>query len=840
MNKNVGIVLTAQSDKLKKELNNAVQAINAFQREGTKGLEKVGVSTKELNKLQSALKRQFQKAAIGSKDYSKSLQDLNTVQDALGKKTNKTSKGVSDFALTSLPAATVALGAISAAAMGAASAFSAYRDSMYNNFEKSTNRVIALSGESIANLKGVQAQLMQIASTRTQSPVEASKGLEVLAQAGYKTSKALQILPSVLDLSTVANMELSSATSIATKAIGGFGLQATESQRIVDVLALATNKANINVEQLGEGFKDAGAITNMLGGSVEETTALLSIFVGKGQEASSVGAALRTVAIQANTVKGRLGKALEQVGVKMGDFSALVKDRGLIGAFEEIARKLGGWEKLVASVGVEQGVFVELLKNSRGQIRNLTTDLQSAEGAAAKMTATMLHGGSGAISKLDASFDTFLTNLTSKFAPMMEDIATGIKGIVDEANELLQDETLTYVQRVEKRASKGEEISDVDKRIVKSYYNNEADNLKRNLTEANTNYTESFLAHAEAKERLDEFYDRFSSIAALDENRVKQVNLVNKLEQEMLLKLAKKKQILEQIEALRAKGELPYKPNSPTNIATNEKTNSDVFNYDEILDEEAIEDIVHDFPEELSEKLGEGFNQSESMLKVGEQAGNQFNAGFNLSMQNSLKEVSETAAESMDYISIFGDITSQVDSAVNAFSNLNSVMEDPDASGWEKMSTAISTTIGIMQTMMAVSKAAAALGAMLSAQKNAENTSNAVTGAVSSANSTAAATPYGAYILAGLLAMTLGVTFAALAKSGSGSGGGGGGGVSAPSLPRPNMGGAAIKNPTQSANFSAVNRASKSNDVQVSGQLRVKGRDLEAALQSNNRKSNDR
>ena len=115
----------------------------------------------------------------------------------------------------------------------------------------------------LTDLKNVAREL---GATTEFSATQAAQGLDFLAMAGFNTTQAVAALPGVVDLATVANVDLARATDIASDSIGAFGLMtedATQLQknftRVNDVFAKTMTVSNTSMEDLFETVKSGAA-----------------------------------------------------------------------------------------------------------------------------------------------------------------------------------------------------------------------------------------------------------------------------------------------------------------------------------------------------------------------------------------------------------------------------------------------------------------------------------------------------------------------------------------------------------------------------------------------------
>ena len=86
------------------------------------------------------------------------------------------------------------------------------------------------------------------------SATQAAQGMEFLGRAGFKTTDIISAMPGLLIWLRRARLELRRAADIASNVLSGFQLQAKESNRVADILALTAASANTNVEQLGDAM----------------------------------------------------------------------------------------------------------------------------------------------------------------------------------------------------------------------------------------------------------------------------------------------------------------------------------------------------------------------------------------------------------------------------------------------------------------------------------------------------------------------------------------------------------------------------------------------------------
>jgi len=167
-------------------------------------------------------------------------------------------------------------------------------------------RTVADFEEAVSGLKAVSRatndQIVELTDTARGlgattkfSATEAAEGMEFLAKAGFDTNQILSAIPATLDLAAAGNISLAEAADIASNVLSGFQLAASETGRVVDVLASASSRSNTDIIQLGEALKFAAPIASQFNVSIESSTAAIGVLSNAGLQATLAGTGLRRV-----------------------------------------------------------------------------------------------------------------------------------------------------------------------------------------------------------------------------------------------------------------------------------------------------------------------------------------------------------------------------------------------------------------------------------------------------------------------------------------------------------------------------------------------------------------
>lgn len=230
---------------------------------------------------------------------------------------------------------------------------------------------------------------------------QAASGLDFLALAGFKSAQAMALLPGVVNLATVANVELGEATDIASDSLGAFGLMTKNTEqltknftRVQDVMAKTTATSNTNLIDLFESIKKGAPAFTAAGQSMESFNALAGEMANSGVKGSESGTQLRNVMLRLAKPTKESGDLLNKLGVRTQDASGNFRDViDILVDFEKGLKGMGTAQKSAALKTVfgarsVTGISI-LLKSGTQRLRSYRQMLIDSAGASKKMADIM-------------------------------------------------------------------------------------------------------------------------------------------------------------------------------------------------------------------------------------------------------------------------------------------------------------------------------------------------------------------------------------------------------------------------------------------------------------------
>ena len=303
-------------------------------------------------------------------------------------------------------------------------------------YERSMNRVQALSGATGAQFVSLQKQARQLGATTQFSASDAADGMGFLAMAGFKTNQILGAMPSTLQLAAAAQMDLAQAADITSNILTGYGLEVDQLGRANDVLVKSFTSANTDLAQLGEAFKYAGPVARGAGLSFEEAAAALSMMGNAGIQGSMAGTSLRGALTRLMNPTREVSNTLRRLRVNVHDAN------GQLIPFDEIIRRLEPHAEDTAAMmqifGQRAGpAMAALLGQGSTALETFVSQLKESEGTAERIADSQMKGLSGALKELRSAVEELALATTEGgplsgmtwFVKRLADLARGLSTV---------------------------------------------------------------------------------------------------------------------------------------------------------------------------------------------------------------------------------------------------------------------------------------------------------------------------------------------------------------------------------------------------------------------------
>jgi TP901 family phage tail tape measure protein len=288
----------------------------------------------------------------------------------------------------------------------------------FGSFEKSMNRVKALTGATGGDFKLLEDKAKELGETTKFSASEAADAMGFLGMAGFKTKEIYGAMPRVLELASAATLDIASAADITSNIMTGFGQTTEDLAHTNNVLVQAFTSANTDLTQLGVAFKYAGPVAKSAGLSFESTAAAISMMGNAGIQGSMAGTSLRGAVTRLLGPSNKAASVMRKLGLNVTDSTGKIKP------MDEIVRQLGDssatTEQLITIFGQRAGpAMAALVGQGADALEDFTDKLENVENVAETIAKTQMEGLAGTFTLLQSAATGALIEIGEAIAPML-------------------------------------------------------------------------------------------------------------------------------------------------------------------------------------------------------------------------------------------------------------------------------------------------------------------------------------------------------------------------------------------------------------------------------------
>lgn len=269
-----------------------------------------------------------------------------------------------------------------------------------SNYEEELKKTAAIEGG--GNYKQIEQAVSSTAQIAAGTPQEVATLATSLARAGFDADQISASLNGIVLGAEATSTSFDEMGTIVADNLNSFGLEASDTGSLVDILVASANNANQTVSDLGVSLKYAAPVARAFGLTVNDTAATIALMAQAGIRGSDAGTALRTgltrLQLAASGAEGRLLGVSRGTQQLIKGFTALSSEildaNGQLKPMDQVLialkRDLEGIEDLgqraeivTAIFGKEQGSkFLAMLSRSEQEI----TDMYEATRNSADVT----------------------------------------------------------------------------------------------------------------------------------------------------------------------------------------------------------------------------------------------------------------------------------------------------------------------------------------------------------------------------------------------------------------------------------------------------------------------
>lgn len=360
------------------------------------------------------LMRRAQEAGVSVDDLTEQLRNLN---EEAGH-TNNYDNVISKFKQ---------IASIAAIGMGIKKSIN-----VFTAFDDVARRVQGTTGASAETMELLRYQAKELGRTTSWSASEAAEAQFEFAKAGFSTNEIIAATSGILDTATASQMGLAEATEITAGALRMFGLDASKSTQVGDMLTKTASATTTDVRDLAESLKYSGNGARQFGLSLEQTLGILGQLGNLSLKGSQAGTALQAVfSTLQNKQKQQM---LLNIGVQLTEDGSY---RNVLDIIEDIKEKTKGMakaqrESFISQVFQEQGsqAMNRLLATPKEELDKLINEVKNSSGFSQELANTLNAGLGGSFRNLTSATEGLAIAFGEYLEPTVITLIDGVTQLV--------------------------------------------------------------------------------------------------------------------------------------------------------------------------------------------------------------------------------------------------------------------------------------------------------------------------------------------------------------------------------------------------------------------------
>lgn len=309
-----------------------------------------------------------------------------------------------------------------------------------NDFDVAMSQVAATMGKTKDQIQELRTFAMKMGATTVFSAKEAAEGLNVLAQSGLTAKEQMAALPDVLNLAAAGQLSLADAATYAIGSVKGFGDEAQNANKYVDLIAKGATLANTDVRGLGAALSSASASARTYGQTAESTTLSLLRLAEQNVTGEEAATALARAMMDLYTPTDVTKKALDELGLSVYDSSGKARDFNVV--IDELNGKLSGMSDeqknaYLNTIFTTYGLsaFNKMVVSSTDKVNQFKDGLSDASGSAMQQAQTQLDNLKGDVTLLTSALEGAGIIISDHIIPYLRRFVQGLTALITKFNE---------------------------------------------------------------------------------------------------------------------------------------------------------------------------------------------------------------------------------------------------------------------------------------------------------------------------------------------------------------------------------------------------------------------
>ena len=273
-------------------------------------------------------------------------------------------------------------------------------------FDAAQSNLAAILNTNKEGISSLTEEAKKYGATTAFTASQVSELQTELAKLGFTQGQIKDATPAVLDLAAATGTDLGNAATIAAQTLNAFQLEASETQRVVDVIAQSANLSAFDIDTFSAAMSNAAPAAKSVGIEIEQASAMLSALVDAGIPAEKAGTDLRNIFI-----------SLAEKGMTLDEAFSVVR-----GSQDQLTTAVKMFDQRAAGSAI-------ILAENTDKLKRLEEGYIDAAGAAEQMAKTQLDNLKGDKLLLTSAWEGFVLSVEDGGGRVTE-VLRGITGLL--------------------------------------------------------------------------------------------------------------------------------------------------------------------------------------------------------------------------------------------------------------------------------------------------------------------------------------------------------------------------------------------------------------------------
>ncbi len=309
----------------------------------------------------------------------------------------------------------------------------------FRDFEFQMAKVKAITGASNKDFMKLSKSSQELGRSTFFTAQQVAELQTNFGKLGFSTKEILKAQEATLLLATATDTDLARAAIVAGAAVRGFALDASETGRVADVMAVAFTSSALDIEKFQTSMTKVAPIAAGANITLESTTAIMGTLTDAGIEASIAGTSLRNIFLKMQDPTSALSKKL---GFTVNSSEDLQK------ALTQLNAEGMSNAEMMQLVDLRQVAAFQTMINGSQNISDLTFELEQANGAAGDMADTVGDNLEGAFKRMASAWQGFQIVVTESI------FGKGLQAFIDGTAQLFNNFTDFIEEPIEETLNK--------------------------------------------------------------------------------------------------------------------------------------------------------------------------------------------------------------------------------------------------------------------------------------------------------------------------------------------------------------------------------------------------